>query len=757
MEFWFLVGVALFIWWLFRTGKIRRAHTLDAAQDRGSVRQASSRQFGPLEEYDNLAGRPAQWIASGGQVDVAGMAIKGGLFYFGESLLAQDGYRNENCLIDPRLKVTREQTNERSPHGLQYWPAYRDITPLQRLTYLHWLSGGRADPSIDIGYVFIYFYGLERRLFFDQPGSEADLLIGEVQRLQSIYGANRSFNSYSSAFLESAAFVNGELSTAPVLSHDTASFDVPLMLRTAIGLKLRDRQTLSWDWLLAWFLAHPDTYLRTPATRCFEEFKLLFERRFLERYPEGLSVRAPRRVISPHYLAASGTFTVTLDSPYGQVPDPKHLKVPIKIAREIAEAVTNELDAYSRYLGRNLNSADTMAAQLLLPRDLPLSPNSSLGRFRAYVTERTNGAMTLVPLQDLLDRLDINETGEKPSAATFKALSKALATCDFGMEPDRVYGTQSISRDSCVALFGATAGGTIDAKREAFTAARIVVELTALAIAADGVVEDSEIAFGIEQIETYQGLSSDERVRLLALLFALIHSPPQQQSLLRRLAKASETIRDSAAQIVLNVVAVDGRLDTDEIRFAEKLYKALNLPTDRLYADLHGLGAQQRRDEPTVVAKAVPGRGHRIPGPPLERNPRSEILLDATLVASKKRESARVSELLATIFVEEDVIRETNPASKSGVGTRVTFDGLDADHSTLIDALIASKEMTYGEFSAMCRDAKLFADGAIETINDWAFEKFDDAIIEEGDPIVIDPDLYGPLVELAQARRGTAL
>lgn len=770
MEFLVLIGIALIVWRRFRARRKQRvAYKFDSynQQINSSSQQRKQFWFGgekragwdPYLDFDDIPDyRPgkkkrqlARWIGRGETVEIAGLTIKGGLIYFGESLPTQNGYQNENCLINPNWKVDRSARYDPYDNGLSYWPAYHSITAAQRMTYLRWLAGDRADPDIDIGYVFLYFYGLERRLFLDEAASDIDTLIGEIERLLAIYGKNRSFRSYAGIFLAAAIFLKGELLPAPSLSPETAGFELPPILRATIGLKLRDGERLSWDWLLAWFLADPETYLRTPAKRCFEEFKLLFERRFRERYPDGLAVRAPKKTLLPQYRAASGTFTVTLDNRHGSIPDPANLKVPIKIAGEITEQATSGLDAYSRHLGRNPGSERTLAAQLLLPPELPHAAGSVIGQFRAFLDERMVGATALMPLSELLLQLQIDDGREKPAANTLKILSKALAACDVGMEPDRVFGAQKISRETDVVLFRAKEGGTVDVDRQAFAAGRILVELAAMAITADGVADDSETAVVIEDLKCQEDLFALERVRLLALLSALIHSPSQQQSVLRRLAKADEAIRDNAAQIVLTIIAADGRLDTQEIQFAEKLYKALKLPHGRLYADLNGLGAAPRRDEPAVIIRSERGKTHPIPNQPSEPRRTGGIVLDPALVAAKKRETAKVYTLLAMVFAEEESIDVTVPQTAAGDKWESRYEGLDAAHSNLIEALITNKEMAQVEFAALCRKAGLFAAGAIETINDWAFETLDDPLIEDGDPIAIDPALVEPLVEITTA------
>jgi len=45
-----------------------------------------------------------------------------------------------------------------------YYPTYAGLNPEQRWIYLNWLQN--PSESINIGYVFLYYYGLERQLLF---------------------------------------------------------------------------------------------------------------------------------------------------------------------------------------------------------------------------------------------------------------------------------------------------------------------------------------------------------------------------------------------------------------------------------------------------------------------------------------------------------------------------------------------------------------------------------------------------------------
>lgn len=69
----------------------------------------------------------------------------------------------EPALIDPALPVDVQRA-DRDGREMSYWPSYSAISPTCRSAYLDWLAGGRSDPGISIGYVFLFLYGLERRV-----------------------------------------------------------------------------------------------------------------------------------------------------------------------------------------------------------------------------------------------------------------------------------------------------------------------------------------------------------------------------------------------------------------------------------------------------------------------------------------------------------------------------------------------------------------------------------------------------------------
>jgi len=105
----------------------------------------------------------------------------------------------EPSVIFKDLPVRKPRANMEVPTP-PYYPSYTGLTPEQRWIYLNWLENIRGE--INIGYVFLYYYGLERHLVL----GDFETAFEEIILLRSIF-SNKSFESYSyNALLYSSAY-----------------------------------------------------------------------------------------------------------------------------------------------------------------------------------------------------------------------------------------------------------------------------------------------------------------------------------------------------------------------------------------------------------------------------------------------------------------------------------------------------------------------------------------------------------------------
>jgi DNA-directed RNA polymerase subunit RPC12/RpoP len=126
----------------------------------------------------------------------------------------------------------------------KYYPSYSSLSPQQRWIYLNWLKD--VDKEINIGYVFIFYYGIERHLFFGDAEAAFDMIL----RLRKTH-KNASFMSYSSnALLASCLFHRRTDWFLKYINSITevdeiAVDDIYLLAKQAMGMGLTAKELMS--------------------------------------------------------------------------------------------------------------------------------------------------------------------------------------------------------------------------------------------------------------------------------------------------------------------------------------------------------------------------------------------------------------------------------------------------------------------------------------------------------------------------------
>jgi uncharacterized tellurite resistance protein B-like protein len=231
-------------------------------------------------------------------------------------------------------------------------------------------------------------------------------------------------------------------------------------------------------------------------------------------------------------------------------------------------------------------------------------------------------------------------------------------------------------------------------------------------------------------------LTAGERQRLSAHLAWLIEANLGMTGLKRRFESVPQQARRAIATLLVDVAATDGQVDAREMKILEKLYALLGLPAADLYRDVHSAHAEvdDSGDEPVVVDQpATAPKGFAIPPKPAPAAT-TAAGLDMSRVRLKIAETREVSALLSSIFVEEEAPPPPAPATPQAgaIGT------LDAAHSELLRRLAARESWPREEVEQLAAELSLLPDGALETINDYAYATLDQPFWEDDDPLAIN-------------------
>lgn len=680
---------------------------------------------------------PLRWIGPGDAATIAGREI-GGMIYLGSAERRPYSSFAGGTFIDPDLPVAKEGSDF-SGAGLPYWPSYSDIDPRARATYLDWLAGGRQDRRCGPGYVFLFFFGLERRFFVDDPTvAEKWLLVDEVARLLRVYGENHSVQRYLRAFVDAARIVLARSSDDLQPCFERSGYELPLGLRVAIGRIVKVQQPLSADGLLAWYTAHPETRFRTPAMRASREFQALFGQLFDERFPGGLPVRAPKRLLRARYRAASGDFEADLDRFLGDIPDIAVTSKSLNIANELAEEATDALDKYSRFLGRNPEGRSSIEAHALLPERLwPLFPCAEMEDLRRWADTAID-AGGLSPIEQVIGQLE-GALPEKVGKRQLTGAADALARLSIGMAPDPRFALRSPKLGEPVVLFRLPEGITaLEEVSEEYKGVLFAVAMGGLVAHADGAIAAKERSALEARIDA-SALSEAERSRLLANLRWMLVVPPDLALFRRRMTGLSEDARHELGRAALAMALADGVIDPGEIKAIERLYNVMGLTTDGVYSDLHALAV---RSEPVTVRPAAKqDRDFAIPPRP-ERD--TKVALDPERLAALVAETARVSAVLGEIFLDEEAQDESEEPPENATDR---FPGLDVRHAALLHELLTHSTWTETEFAGLTAQFRLMQAGTLETLNEWSFSRFGDLLIEEYEGYELNPEVVKELQE----------
>ncbi|MGB3328139.1 MAG: TerB N-terminal domain-containing protein, partial [Thermomicrobiales bacterium] len=565
----------------------------------------------------------ARWIGPNEQLEFQGLAIRGGLVYIGQRLAA--GYAgNDPSLIDPSLPVAFPSSASPDP-DLPAWATYATLQPNQRGAYLRWLAGGRRDANVPVAYPFLYLYGIERRVLLEhasaQDRGEMPAIRAELGALLATYGGIHEgfrvatermiglidLQQVDRALVERARHGDATMpfsaATLPPPPPLMPANDVPpISLQIGLGLQALARAPIDPAWALAWAWYAPAVAIRTPALRCQAELAALFAIRYREHYGDGIVLdpggfeRLVLQIQPANALLNVQTVRAQL------LPDVLARSWFYRPLTTMIAGLTAELDAYSRWLGRNPDRAGSLSAWAMLPEVLArpdaatVSPDA--GRLAALIGA---GPVAVVETDALL-RVWVGERTPLPDRITradATLLATALDRLGYGVEPDPRTGT-ALTRGETVAIFrlpaaGDTDGDEGDASRtpeSPFGQAMTLVHLAAIVGEADGAASGTEFAAMRDHLRTRYPLTTTEERRLGARLAWLASRPAAERTLAgmkKAIAPLSPVDRDRLAEGLLRIVDADGTVTPDEVTVLQKIWRLLGRDPDRVASDLHAV------------------------------------------------------------------------------------------------------------------------------------------------------------------------
>lgn len=672
--------------------------------------------------------KAATWIPPRTTVEVSGVKISSGMFYLG---IPPRNIANGICRsqIDPRLPVG-PAGDYTTKWEASYWSGYAALSPRERRAYLNWLEQCRSDHQADIGYVHLFFDGLARRVLTDARDPKAvqefPLIAAELARLITIYGdksAAHTFKTYAIELLEWITLADATRLYEKPIPAFTKSYDLPKYIKLALGQAALDGVPVPASLALSWVILDPNTYLRTPATRCARQFEIMFTLKYGQAYGEGMVIPKNKTKLNFDWYAFIAGFLAPdeIQRRFGWIPDVTVLTRPIEGLRRIAGRVTDDLQAYSRLIGRNPELADTIDAALLLPQELwPPHTKQALEDIKDHVTK----GVAPMSLRALETRLGAKTNLKKDSLL---ALAKILASMHIGFEPDVLSGVKLPKPEDHIILFALSDPNDPPRDIPGYQGALLTVQLASCVVSMEGGFGDTEMNYLLAEIQGRENLVANHRQRLAAQLRLLQGAPASLAYVKRRLEATEPASKRALGSFVAHVTQVDGMVSRKQVQMLEKIYQILEINPQDLSADLHAWSG------------AAPSES---------RSRKAGFYLDTRRITQLQDETKHVARMMTAIFVDEKptdahITTEVSgqPETKGDKRSPARLLGLDDAHAALARLMLTRSTWSREDLLDAAGNLNLMLDGALERVNDASFEAFDMPFFEGDSPICINEEL----------------
>ena len=105
----------------------------------------------------------------------------------------------------------------------------------------------------------------------------------------------------------------------------------------------------------------------------------------------------------------------------------------------------------------------------------------------------------------------------------------------------------------------------------------------------------------------------------------------------------------------------------------------------------------------------------------------------------------RVSAVLEDVFLDDAVSPETVQASTGRSEDSPLLADFDTAYEGFLRELISRSTWSASEFDALAAKFRLMPAGALETLNEWAYDRFEEPLIEEDEELLINEELVSAL------------
>lgn len=449
-------------------------------------------------------------------------------------------------------------------------------------------------------------------------------------------------------------------------------------------------------------------------------------------------LQASSKVLIPLVISEEGLTVNEIHHVLGKLGEEYHKPEILLALRTVLSRIVERGDERRWYVpdGQNLDPREELFSEDSVEEEEPVLKTSE--QFIDHIENWLDGSENSVIPSSWLHEYWGTEDDEKLTREEAHALSGFLEGYGFGVEPDIRHGCHPSECEHVVVF---RQENETEPTRDRFESARLLLELGSAVAAADGEITGEEEVRIEQHLEEALYLNPTERTRLRAHLERRLKHPPELGEIQSKASKLSEEDQRLLLRFLVTIAGADGVLQEEELALLEDLYSAFGLNQQLLEEDLDELSASSSETEEESQPRSVEveeGDAERSISPENKQSTNSgehsEIELSTQKIKQIQTETKEVADVLGQVF-EEPKSEKKSEIGKEGLSEE---NRLNESYVSLISTLETRSTWPREKFDEVAEEHDLMPGFVFEEINQAAFEKSGEPLLEGEDPVEIN-------------------
>lgn len=607
---------------------------------------------------------------------------------------------------------------------LDYWPNYNYISKTQQGYYIKWLANGK--PYIEeLGYVYIYYYGLEYRALIEKKDLKIILfevidLVSKFRLLKYGYALIIYLTLHITDFTEDET---NKLLTFYHRQKDYYAYNSTNSVFNAILHKLKPEEKQNIDF----YALYSDLYFsadnNSKTNLSSRKYELLSY--YMDKMISQIDIAETYSVIQQnynYYMAMSGYRTPNI-AKYEAIVPSKKLRY---IWRQAHEIINNEIV-------QPIKKFDSSTAPLTEIEKLAYLPAKLRNNIDNLFDGFNFGEKSISNIEAIANKLNF-KIQDKVTLRQSVLIADACEALGYDIEPNANIDQKSYKKDDNILIYKNKYSEKVYSSD--YPIASLFTDLGYLIALEDRELLQVEIAYIENYIKNEFHLSQSEIYRLQMRGELLINTQTvnTNETIKKLIKMVNSNSKENIAKFMISVAVTDGLVKDSEIKILQKIFKQLELTEDYLNLTLSELIKSE--DEVVIIENghSAKRKGSKIPQN-IETNEKIDLKLDTKKLEKIKINTSEVQNVLQKIFADEhDEIPKTEP-EKNILADNDNRNDVKNGLQNIISIIIEKRNLTRNELLNMIQNKGVMLNGFIDQINEWSEENFGDFLLEENEDI----------------------